>query len=245
MAGDKEEQKKPGKPVLFELDINHLCWFCDVTDRNPDAKIVSTLSQVEGDTIINVIQLTSPDPKKDIERIKAHSLVKKVEVLTQSPNTALIVVTSSYEAMTYRILHQTKVKMLESPITKNGVDSEILLAPSHKEMSDLIKLLSEDKDYADVKLKKKHYIEPADAVSLSNFRTTGFFDLQSAKSLLAPKQVEAFQKAVDYGYYDVPKKISIEELAAHLGASPSTVAEHLRKAESKLLPILMKVLHKL
>ncbi|MBD3389984.1 winged helix-turn-helix transcriptional regulator [Candidatus Micrarchaeota archaeon] len=147
--------------------------------------------------------------------------------------------------MTYKILHKTNAEMLESPVTRDGVDSEILLAPSHKEMSKLITLLSENRDYADVKLKKKRYVKPEDAVSLSAFRTSGFFDLQSAKEVLAPRQLEVFQNAVDYGYYEVPKKISIEELSEKLGTSPSTVAEHLRKAESKLLPILMKVLQKL
>ncbi len=239
------KEKPHKKPVLFELDVNHLCWFCDITERNPDATLVSTLSQIHGDNITNTVQLTSPDPKKDIERIRNHPLVKKVEIITQSPNGALLVITSSYEAMTYKILHKTNVEMLESPVTKDGVDSEILMAPSHKEMSELITLLSEDKDYADVKLKKKRYIQPEDAVSLSAFRTSGFFDLQSAKEILAPRQLEVFQKAVDYGYYDVPKRISIGELSEKLDASPSTVAEHLRKAESKLLPLLMKVLQKM
>lgn len=242
----EEAKEKPrGKPVLFELDINHLCWFCDITDRNPNATLVSTLSQVEGDRITNVIQLNSPDPKKDIERIKAHPLVKGIQILTISPNSALLVVTSSYKAMTYKILHQTNVKMLESPVTRAGVDSEILMAPSDKEMRDLISKLSEHKDYADVKLKKKKYLNPEDAVSLSAFRTSGFFDLQSAKQLITPKQLEIFQLACDYGYYDVPKKISIEELAQKTGLSPSTLAEHLRKAEAKLLPIFWKVMRKM
>ncbi len=240
---EKEKNKK--KPVLFELDINHLCWFCDITDRNPDATLVSTLSQVHGDNITNTIQLNSPDPKKDIERIRKHPLVKNVEIITHSSNSALLVVTSSYEAMTYRILHQTNVKMLESPVTKDGVDSEILLAPSHKEMSELIKRLSEDKDYADVKLKKKRYLKKEDSPSLNVFRTSGFFDLQSAKELLTSKQLEVFQLACDYGYYEVPKKISIEELAEKLDLSPSTLAEHLRKAEAKLLPVFWNVIRKL
>lgn len=245
MEEEKENLKPKNKPVLFELDINHLCWACDVTDRNPDAAITTTISQIHGDNITNVIQLTSPDLKRDIERLKKHPLVKKLEILTMSDKTALIVITSSYKAMTFKILHESDVKVLESPTTRNAVDSEILLAPSDKEMREVITRFSEHKDYADVKLKKKRYIEPKDAVSLSAFRTSGFFDLQSAKEILAPKQIEVFQKAVDYGYYEVPKKISIEELAEKLGLSPSTVAEHLRKAESKLLPIFMKVLQKM
>ncbi len=242
---EEEKQKPKNRPVLFELDINHLCWFCDITDRNPDATIVSTLSQVEGDRITNVIQLNSPDPKKDIERMKAHPLVKSVQVLTMSQSSALLVVVSSYKAMTYKLLHHTNVKMLESPVTRAGVDSEILMAPSDKEMRELITRFSEHKDYADVKLKKKKYLNPEDAVSLSAFRTSGFFDLQSAKQLITPKQLEIFQLACDYGYYDIPKKISIEELAEKTGLSPSTLAEHLRKAEAKLLPVFWKVMKKL
>ena len=239
------EEKKHPNPVLFEVDIHHLCWFVDVTEKNPDATIVSTLSTVHGDLITNVIQLTSPTPKIDIERMRKHPLVKKVEVISMSPNSALLSVTSSYKAMTYKILHQTNVKLLESPVTKGGLDSEILLAPSHKDMANLMSIWKEQKDYNDVRLKRKRFLKPEDARSLGMFRTSGFFDLQSAKELVTPKQLEIFQLACDYGYYEIPKKISIEELAERTGLSPSTLAEHLRKAEAKLLPILWKVLKKL
>lgn len=239
------EEKKHPNPVLFEVDIHHLCWFVDITEKNPDVTIVSTMSTVHGDLITNIIQLTSPTPKEDIERIKKHPLVKKVEILALSPNTALLSVTSSYKAMTYKILHQTNVKLLESPVTRGGLDSEILLAPSHKEMHDLLSIWNEQKDYNDVRLRRKRNLRPEDAKSLSMFRTTGFFDLQSAKELITPKQLEIFQLACDYGYYDTPKKISLEQLAERTGIAPSTLAEHLRKAEAKLLPVFWKVLRKL
>ncbi len=37
------------------------------------------------------------------------------------------------------------------------------------------------------------------------------------------------------GYFDVPKKINPDELAAHLHLTGSTVVEHLSKAEHRLL----------
>jgi predicted DNA binding protein len=37
------------------------------------------------------------------------------------------------------------------------------------------------------------------------------------------------------GYYDVPRRISSEELSRHLNADKSTIVEHLRKAEKKLI----------
>ncbi|MXR22550.1 helix-turn-helix domain-containing protein [Halobacterium bonnevillei] len=40
--------------------------------------------------------------------------------------------------------------------------------------------------------------------------------------------------AVDAGYYDVPRTASQDDVAAQLDCAPSTVAEHLRKAEAAL-----------
>jgi len=233
------------KPVIFEVEINHDCWFCDVTERDKDASMVSSYSSIKGDDITNVTQITSPTLKKDLELIRKHPLVKKLSVLNRTPNEALLMITSSYKAMTYNILHKTNVTLLESPITRNGVDSEILLAPSHKAMDELLSRWKGQKGYHDVKLKKKRYMKPEDSATLDAFRTSGFFDLKSAKELLTGKQLDVFQLACDYGYYNTPKKISIEELAQRLDSSPSTIAEHLRKAESKLLPMLMKVMRKL
>jgi len=241
---EEEVQESYSKPVLFEANIHHLCWFCDVTEKNRDTSLVSTMSSINENAITNLVQLTSPCPKKDIEFIRNHKLVKSVEVLMLQPNNALLRVVSSYKAMTYKILHQTNVTLLESPITTNGTDSEILLAESHKAMDELLGRWKEQDGY-EVRLKKKRYLDKEEAESLNAFGTSGFFDLKAAKELLSEKQMEVFRLACDYGYYEMPKKISINELAEKTGISSSTLAEHLRKAEMKLLPILGKVLRKI
>ncbi|UVE51161.1 helix-turn-helix domain-containing protein [Haloferax larsenii] len=52
---------------------------------------------------------------------------------------------------------------------------------------------------------------------------------------LTRRQREVLETAVENGYYDIPRQVSIETLAAELDCSPSTVSEHLRKVESKVL----------
>ncbi|ELZ76940.1 HTH DNA binding domain-containing protein [Haloferax larsenii JCM 13917] len=52
---------------------------------------------------------------------------------------------------------------------------------------------------------------------------------------LTSRQREVLETAVERGYYDIPRQVSIETLAAELDCSPSTVSEHLRKVESKVL----------
>ena len=56
-----------------------------------------------------------------------------------------------------------------------------------------------------------------------------------AETLLSPRQREAVEVAIEVGYYDVPRDGDYEAIAARMGCAPSTAAEHLRKAESKVL----------
>lgn len=52
---------------------------------------------------------------------------------------------------------------------------------------------------------------------------------------LTARQREVLVAAFEHGYYDVPRTASHEDLAAVLECAPSTVGEHLRKAERRLV----------
>ncbi|RYJ14025.1 helix-turn-helix domain-containing protein [Halogeometricum borinquense] len=52
---------------------------------------------------------------------------------------------------------------------------------------------------------------------------------------LTHRQREVVKTAVSRGYYDIPRTVSQAEIAAELDCAPSTVAEHLRKAESRMM----------
>lgn len=60
----------------------------------------------------------------------------------------------------------------------------------------------------------------------------------AAETRLSPRQRRAIAAAVDLGYYEVPRQATHEDVADAIDCAPSTAAEHLRKAESKLLPAL-------
>ena len=55
------------------------------------------------------------------------------------------------------------------------------------------------------------------------------------ETLLSARQREAVEAAIAVGYYDIPREGDYEAIAARMGCAPSTAAEHLRKAESKVL----------
>lgn len=57
----------------------------------------------------------------------------------------------------------------------------------------------------------------------------------AAETRLTDRQREALDAALACGYYEVPREASHEDVAAAIGCAPSTAAEHLRKAEAKLV----------
>jgi predicted DNA binding protein len=52
---------------------------------------------------------------------------------------------------------------------------------------------------------------------------------------LTEKQMKAMLAAVEGGYYEIPKRTTADELASKLGQPRSTLEEHIRKAESKVV----------
>ena len=55
------------------------------------------------------------------------------------------------------------------------------------------------------------------------------------RSLLTVEQERVMKMAVDFGYYDIPRKISMTELSEVAGCSKSNLDAILRKAESKII----------
>jgi len=55
------------------------------------------------------------------------------------------------------------------------------------------------------------------------------------ESPLSDRQRDAVETALELGYYEIPREASHEDVAAAVDCAPSTAAEHLRKAEAKLL----------
>lgn len=64
---------------------------------------------------------------------------------------------------------------------------------------------------------------------------TGPLDRTDIRTALTPRQREAVRAAIRLGYYETPRRASIDQIAIELDVSPATASEHLRKAECRLL----------
>jgi HTH DNA binding domain len=70
--------------------------------------------------------------------------------------------------------------------------------------------------------------------------TDASFSPDSILQSLTEKQRRILSAAYEAGYYDLPRKTDSEELARKLNIGKSTLGEHLRKAENRLMKDIMK-----
>ncbi|WP_410767387.1 helix-turn-helix domain-containing protein [Haloferax sp. DFSO60] len=76
---------------------------------------------------------------------------------------------------------------------------------------------------------------------ISEFRKLGTVELRKLKPFSAPstrlsaRQAEVIGYALEHGYFDWPRRTTVEAIAAEFDLTRPTVLEHLRKAEKKLL----------
>ena len=94
---------------------------------------------------------------------------------------------------------------------------------------DIKKLFQELERFCEVQMVSRHTIED------TSVRESFMVSTCSLLGELTKRQSFALLTALSRGYYQIPKKISTDELAKSLGLPRTTFAEHLRKAESKVL----------
>jgi len=71
---------------------------------------------------------------------------------------------------------------------------------------------------------------------IPDLRKLGGYDgIERPLDRLTERQREVIQTAYEMGYYEVPREVSTETVAAELDLDSSTVAEHLQRAERNLL----------
>ena len=81
-------------------------------------------------------------------------------------------------------------------------------------------------------------------IILKSVKQTKLKDIYYTRLLpgLSPQQKKIITIAFENGYYDWPKRTDLQQLAQKAKISVSTLREHLKRAEKKLLPDLIKQL---
>lgn len=107
--------------------------------------------------------------------------------------------------------------IIDTPITFDGNAMRVTLVGTDTGLRNMLQSMPDDVDFT--------------------VHDAGEYDPGSSDLLspLTDRQLEVFETAVEQGYYDVPRRATHRDLAGTLGCAPSTVDEHLRKAESSVV----------
>ncbi|MHA2107935.1 MAG: helix-turn-helix domain-containing protein [Candidatus Hodarchaeales archaeon] len=160
---------------------------------------------------------------------KEESLKKYIQEFQKSPNIIEVKITYKTPLCYWtRVIHQlTEPSIYETILENNcmsllpiviekGLQSHTVLSPSKDDLKVLLDVL-----------KQKYSI-----VHLKQLTTTPFnvpFDL------LTPKQADALKVAYSSGYYEIPRRTNVTDLASNNGVARVTFQERLRRAENRII----------
>ncbi len=160
------------------------------------------------------------DPNEKIEEFIGSGLLTDAQVIEKEKNG------------TYILFTRSGSPSLSSVLKYIGIEGGYLFPPlGINEGKVRFSFLGSEKQI-------KEFMEKIDALGV-HYRVVLLADANyspiSPRSQLTEKQQEVLLAAYKWGYYDIPRKITSQELASKLGLGDSTVVEHLRKAEQRLI----------
>jgi len=113
---------------------------------------------------------------------------------------------------------------LRSLVAEDGESRLVVEAPEDIDVGELRSRLTEQ--YGPVRLVSKQHGRRAKAIDSIG---------DELVERLTDKQLTVLETASELGYYDWPREATAEEVAAELGIASSTLHQHLRAAEGKLV----------
>ena len=165
---------------------------------------------------ITEVSLASKKEAREIKKyFKNHKLIKKAEILQETDTKLLIQIftdTSKIKSIVHKILKNKCFLFNKVPLV-DGYEIWTIAAPKKTAIKHALQDIEKLGNFKLLHIKKSSF----DGFNLSN------------------NQEKIIKLALNLGYYNWPRKISINELAKKLNLSKVTVAEHLRKAEIKIV----------
>lgn len=223
----------------YTFEITHEgCWTETMNDSFPMISATIIYSYQLRETSITMIEATNVSPT-DVDAFVAwlsdHEIMTSATLVSYDENRAVAYVSlaGDYETGTdaedtepvLNVLLENRCFPTVPPTVTDGSERWSVLARDHASVSE-----------THAALQSMGSVEVTALTSPTHDRLlTGLAEVKAAIEALSPRQREVLSQAVAEGYYDSPRACGIEDLAAMDSANTSTVGEHLRRSEAKIL----------
>ncbi len=211
-----------------KLRVHHTdCWSSKIIGSEILCKIIPTavmpIKKIGKRTMTQQIWEISgseEDIKNFFEHLKKVDNIKNSSLISLGKNRAAVSVIVVAAGSTYQKITDNKCAILSLTISNGFEDYELLVS----ERTNLEKLVSDLKELGDAKI-----------ISIKDFKETkrNNFDLTE-------KQNMALKTALRKNYYSWPRNVNLEEMAETMNMSRRAFQEHLRRAEAKIIPEMLK-----
>jgi len=212
------------------LRLQHECPYNDLSKKYPEARISqwcngsADILEIEAnglETYEKLQQELSSASTKHSSRILSKSLCQdKFQLVART------CYCGSYGTSANPIIAKHNFMEVPPTVLMSGWEHYRLVGFDDSDVKGLLKAL--DRIGTTEILRKKSLSE---SVTDDNF----LLSLSSLFGQLTEKQLKALLSAVENGYYEIPKRITADALAKKNGQPRSTLEEHIRKAESKVV----------
>ncbi len=218
--------------TLYEtvFRLQHDCPFNDLSRQHPDL-LMSTWCNLETD----VMEISAEDPavfdelEKDLKSVEKALKTKILRKSNSNLNVQIVVQHCGCEnvpAPVSPVFERNNCLELQPTVYKGGWEHYRIISFSE---SDLRKVFETLERYCRVEIISRR------ALPSGGVKETMLVSTSSLFGGLTKKQAQALVFALENGYYQVPKKMTTEEMASMLRLPRTTYEEHLRKAEGKVL----------
>lgn len=175
---------------------------------------------------VHILQGEEKNKKKFLNYLKKNKKVSKIEI---SQNIIFLESKENLYKKEFELVYDPKL-FHPTPVINTIEGDEIweVACWNRKPLENLIKFLRKSKAVSYFELLK--FVE-------KNLEDVYLLQLLPK---LSPKQRQAIELAYSKGYYRFPKKTDLNKLARIMKISKVTFREYLKKAEAKLMPLLLR-----
>lgn len=201
--------------MVFPLPENYCC-YREVSIQHPQLEFeVLGCMPFDSKMMVEDVRVKGLSPDVDIlPELRKSWDVKSVEVLRSSRNSTVHRLTLATCPIVS--IHQDLHLLPTFPFGVRNGSVTMLVTGTHDQIRQLYTRLK----------------ERVPEVTFSSIRRSY---VDGKEGLLTPRQVEVFQTAMSSGYWDVPRRTNLTDLADVLNVSKSTLHETIAQIESRLL----------
>jgi predicted DNA binding protein len=188
-------------------------WLTDIISKHDMTVLIHDCSPFGDDGAQGLIEFDarSNDANEIVQELSSHPDVVGLH-LTHSEDSKIIVSVLTKKWVTCTTILRSDCYLRDAKAFPEGVVEWHLLTPEARTLKRIMRSLGETG--CQVELMKKRHIESIDR--------------------LTDKQIHVVKNALELGYFDHPRRITVRGLAKKTGIAPSTLSERLKRAAKKM-----------